>query len=110
MMFYNQLKGYMPEGFAGTTGGNLLCSFFGYAAAGFVTTPADVVKTRIQVQASNPELFNFKGPIDCTAQILKNEGIGGLMAGWSGRVGWLAPRCAVAVTAFEATAKAIKGK
>ena len=76
-------------------------SMAGYACAAFVTTPADVVKTRIQVQKSNPELFNYTGAIDCAGQILRKEGIAAFFAGWGGRVGWLTPRCAMAITSFE---------
>ena len=54
-------------------------------------------------------MFKFNGAIDCAKQLVANEGVGAFFAGVSGRVGWLAPRCAIAVTAFEAIAKILSG-
>ena len=71
----------------------------GLAAA--LTNPFDVVKTRRQVQMSNPELFNYKSGWDCASKILKREGPMAFMDGLSGRVAWLLPRCALAMTGFE---------
>ena len=94
--------------------GNLVCSLAGYGLAGAVTNPFDVVKTRIQVAQSNPELFNYQGGhelirgLDAARQMLAKEGPLAFFAGISGRVGWLAPRCALAVTAFESIAGMIK--
>ena len=79
------------------------------ALAAVVTNPADVVKTRIQVQKSNPELFAYDGAIDCFLKILKHEGPAALFDGVSGRVGWLAPRCAIAITAFQSISGYLKG-
>jgi hypothetical protein len=97
-----------------TAAGNLVCSLAGYGLAGAVTNPFDVVKTRIQVAQSNPELFNYQGShelirgLDAARQMLAKEGPLAFLAGISGRVGWLAPRCALAVTAFESIAGMIK--
>jgi solute carrier family 25 aspartate/glutamate transporter 12/13 len=108
LWFYKKLKDSFPS-MDETAGGKFNLSMAGYAAAAFVTTPADVVKTRIQVQASNPEIFNYKGPIDCARQILAKEGLGAFFSGWAGRVGWLTPRCAMAITSFEVISGYLKG-
>jgi hypothetical protein len=55
----------------------------------------------LQVQTSNPKLFNYGGPLDILKQIVEKEGPKALFDGWSGRVAWLTPRCAIAMTAFE---------
>jgi len=38
-----------------------------------LTTPADVIKTRLQVKPAPGEL-PYKGLVDCTTRVLKNEG------------------------------------
>ena len=70
---------------------------------------------RVQVQASNPEMFNYQGShellrgLDCAKQMIAKEGISAFGHGVSGRVLWLAPRCAIAFAAFESFAGMIKG-
>eukprot|EP00747_Dinoflagellata_sp_TGD_P093954 gnl/TRDRNA2_/TRDRNA2_165934_c0_seq3.p2 gnl/TRDRNA2_/TRDRNA2_165934_c0~~gnl/TRDRNA2_/TRDRNA2_165934_c0_seq3.p2 ORF type:complete len:140 (+),score=21.26 gnl/TRDRNA2_/TRDRNA2_165934_c0_seq3:58-477(+) len=71
------------------------------AAAGWATTPLDVVKTRVQVSAANPELFAFRGSFDCARQLFANEGLRGFFAGSVGRVMGLAPNMAVFIPLYE---------
>lgn len=101
IMFYNKAKLMFSEEQQKSTVTHLGCSAFGYGLAAAITNPFDVVKTRRQVQMSNPKLFNYKSGLDCFQQILKNEGPLALMDGVTGRVGWLLPRCALAMTGFE---------
>ena len=59
-----------------------------------------------------PETFDllaYDGAIDCFLKILKHEGPAALFDGVSGRVGWLAPRCAIAITAFQSISGYLKG-
>ena len=63
--------------------------------------PFDVIKTRRQIQASNPKLFNYTSAIDCAKQLMAKEGPMAFFDGLSGRVAWLLPRCAFAMTGFE---------
>ena len=101
VLFYNRLKFSFPEEQQDNTLVQLGCSSLGYGLAAAITNPFDVVKTRRQVQASNPELFNYKSGMDCASKILKHEGPLAFMDGLSGRIGWLLPRCAIAMTSFE---------
>lgn len=101
VLFYNRLKYLLPEDQQNSTAAQLVCSALGYGTAAAITNPFDVVKTRRQVQASNPELFDYKNAFDCAKKILKNEGPAAFMDGVSGRIGWLLPRCALAMTGFE---------
>ena len=78
--------------------GNTFCCG---AGAGWATTPIDVVKTRLQVQGANPELFAFKGAMGCVVQLLKNEGPAALFAGASGRMAYLAPNMALFVPMYD---------
>lgn len=41
------------------------------AVTGLVTTPLDVLKTRLMVQGTSGQ---YKGVVDCAAQIVKQEG------------------------------------
>ena len=61
-------------------------TFVSASTAAFLTTPIDVVKTRLQVSGANPELFSYNGPLDCVRKIVRAEGFSALFAGASGRV------------------------
>ena len=98
---YNEVKKFVPEGQQESSLADLACSAAGYGFAATVTNPFDVIKTRRQIQASNPQLFNYTSAIDCARQLLAKEGAGAFFDGLSGRVAWLLPRCALAMTGFE---------
>ena len=66
-----------------------------------MTSPLDLVKTRLQVQGSNPEVFDYKGPLDALQKIVKREGAMALFDGVAARVIWLTPRLSIAVPAYE---------
>merc|ERR1711935_1295240 len=89
---------------------NAASAFGGYAIASAITNPFDVVKTRIQVQTSNPEMFHYKGGWDCFTQIVRNEGVLALMDGVVGRVMWLTPRCGIALTVYGMLSEAFSPK
>eukprot|EP00036_Acanthoecidae_sp_10tr_P008318 CAMPEP_0182919078 /NCGR_PEP_ID=MMETSP0105_2-20130417/2451_1 /TAXON_ID=81532 ORGANISM="Acanthoeca-like sp., Strain 10tr" /NCGR_SAMPLE_ID=MMETSP0105_2 /ASSEMBLY_ACC=CAM_ASM_000205 /LENGTH=296 /DNA_ID=CAMNT_0025056203 /DNA_START=30 /DNA_END=920 /DNA_ORIENTATION=+ len=101
VLFYNRFKFAFPEDQQESTAVHLGCSAAGYGLAAAITNPFDVVKTRMQVAASNPELFNYSSGMDCASKMLKHEGILSFMDGVTGRIGWLLPRCALAMTGFE---------
>mmetsp|Transcript_7922 Transcript_7922/g.24580 ORF Transcript_7922/g.24580 Transcript_7922/m.24580 type:complete len:288 (+) Transcript_7922:116-979(+) len=71
------------------------------AVAGWVTTPIDVIKTRVQVQGANPELFSFSGPVDCVTQLVQKEGVRALFSGATGRMLYLVPNMAIFVPLYE---------
>ena len=112
VMLYNEFKPMVPSSIMEEHPvlGDLAASAAGYAIAAFVTTPFDVIKTRKQVQTSNPELFNYNGAFDILSKTVKNEGAGALFDGWMARVGWLAPRCSLAMTSFAYLAGVIADK
>ena len=65
----------------GVTATNLLIA--GAAAgvpAAFLTTPADVIKTRLQVSARKGEM-TYNGITDCATKILKHEGVSAFFKG-----------------------------
>lgn len=74
----------------------------GGAAGGFsafLTTPLDVIKTRLQVQGSTKQ---YKGWQDAVGSIQRNEGFHGFWKGSLPRVMWYVPASAVTFMAWQA--------
>jgi solute carrier family 25 carnitine/acylcarnitine transporter 20/29 len=61
------------------------CGCFAGLTQTFVLCPTEHVKCRLQVQASSPHTPDiYKGPVDCTQQIIKSHGVfRGLYRGWT---------------------------
>jgi hypothetical protein len=76
-------------------------SLIGASVASVATSPLDLVKTRLQVQGSNPVLFDYDGPLDALRKILRREGPRALFDGVLARVIWLTPRLSIAVPSYE---------
>ena len=87
-----------------------LCAIGAATIASTTTSPIDLVKTRLQVQASNPTIFDYNGPLDATIKIFKREGFLGLFDGLGARIMWLAPRISITVSIYEACSVVIKEK
>lgn len=66
------------------------------AIAGAITTPFDVVKTRMQVYHTN----NVK-TFSMMKDIFVSEGLAGLFKGWSARSSKAVPACAIVLSAYE---------
>ena len=80
-------------------------SVFGAAAGavtGLVTTPLDVLKTRLMIQGTSGQ---YKNAFDCAAKIVSQEGAGALMRGWQPRVIWIGVGGSVFFTVLEASKK-----
>lgn len=69
------------------------------AAAAFVTTPFDVVKTRRQVQATRSQQSLWKDMV----QLTQREGVGSLFTGSTPRVARVAPACSIMLGTYEFT-------
>ncbi|XP_028799944.1 S-adenosylmethionine carrier 1, chloroplastic/mitochondrial-like isoform X2 [Neltuma alba] len=65
---------------------NAMLGAFAGAVTGAVTTPLDVVKTRLMVQGSQNQ---YKGISDCVRTIIKDEGTQTLFKGVGPRVLWI---------------------
>ena len=72
------------------------------AAAAWLTTPLDVVKTRLQVRGANPEAFAFTGPVGCVRSIVSREGARALFSGASGRIVYATLGMAVFLPLYDA--------
>ncbi|KAG0557139.1 hypothetical protein KC19_11G105200 [Ceratodon purpureus] len=64
----------------------------------FLTTPMDVLKTRLQIQGSR---IRYKGWFDAWHQIWRHEGVKGFFRGAVPRVLWFVPASAVSFMAVE---------
>lgn len=71
-------------------------------AAGIVTTPLDVLKTRLMTQGTTGR---YKNLIDATVQIARTEGMGAFMSGWQPRLIWISLGGFVFFPALEAAKK-----
>lgn len=70
------------------------------AATGLVTTPLDVLKTRLMIQGQNGR---YKNVLDCAVKIVQEEGAGALFRGWQPRVIWIGVGGSVFFTVLEAS-------
>ncbi|XP_073149354.1 S-adenosylmethionine carrier 1, chloroplastic/mitochondrial [Henckelia pumila] len=65
---------------------NAIVGAFAGALTGAITTPLDVIKTRLMVQGSTNQ---YKGIVDCVQTIVKEEGAPALLKGIGPRVLWI---------------------
>jgi solute carrier family 25 (mitochondrial aspartate/glutamate transporter), member 12/13 len=72
--------------------------------AAYLTTPADVIKTRLQVEARKGEA-TYKGIVDCFRQVLKSEGPKAFFKGGPARVLRSSPQFGCTLASFEVLKK-----
>ncbi|CAN6580397.1 unnamed protein product [Malus baccata var. baccata] len=65
---------------------NAIIGAFAGAVTGAITTPLDVIKTRLMVQGSANQ---YKGIIDCVQTVVREEGRSALLKGIGPRVLWI---------------------
>lgn len=68
------------------------------AFTGFVTTPLDVIKTRLMTQGLSSQ---YKGLLDCGVKVVRNEGALALFKGGMARVTWIGLGGSVFFTSLE---------
>jgi hypothetical protein len=106
---YDSVRSYLgahttvPEGLPT----NVIAGLIAGTIASVTTSPLDLVKTRLQVQRSNPEIFDYNGLIDATLKIVKREGVTALFDGVSSRIMWLTPRFLVAMSMYDYVKKSL---
>eukprot|EP00884_Botryococcus_braunii_P006887 jgi/Botrbrau1/1619/Bobra.0185s0034.1 len=72
------------------------------AITGLLTTPLDVMKTRLMTQGSSKQ---YSGLLDCATKIARNEGLGTFLKGWEPRVLWIGVGGSIFFTALELSKK-----
>ena len=95
------------ESHVGGTLNFILASSVAGAGASVLTSPLDLVKTRMQVQMANPELFAFNGSWGCAKTVLKDEGFIAFFDGVGARIAWLTPRYVIAVSMYETVSRSL---
>lgn len=75
--------------------------------AAYLTTPADVIKTRLQVESRKGEV-TYKGLTDCARTIFKQEGGKAFFKGGPARIIRSSPQFGVTLASFEVLSNAIR--
>lgn len=86
-------------------------SFCGSLAGGIaagLTTPLDVVKTRLMTQKAGSGAAQYKGLVDCLVRVAREEGTGALFKGIGPRVINIALGGAIFFGAYEAARKVVE--
>jgi len=99
---YERTKKYMSDQYnSGPVVAGTVASISAGTVASVVTSPLDLVKTRLQVMLSNPTIFDYTGPVDAFFKIVKKEGVAALFDGVAARCIWLTPRISIAMVSYE---------
>jgi solute carrier family 25 aspartate/glutamate transporter 12/13 len=77
--------------------------------ASFLTTPADVIKTRLQV-IPRPGESSYEGIRDCFLKINENEGVLAFFRGSAMRVARISPQFGIALFAYEQISQLLGNK
>ena len=85
----------------------LLAGAIGGVPAASLTTPADVIKTRLQVEARQGEVV-YKGIADCASKIYRQEGWTAFFKGAGMRVIRSSPQFAVTLAAYEMLSRQVE--
>ncbi len=79
---------------------DLISNFLAFSFAAALTTPIDVIKTRLQVGAANPEVFGERTIWGGAKQLYRSAGVKGLFHGATERALWLGTRQSLAFSTF----------
>ncbi|CAN6245461.1 unnamed protein product, partial [Urochloa humidicola] len=89
-----------PENVKLNSGETLLCGGFAGSTAALFTTPFDVVKTRVQLQALSP-VSKYDGVLHALKEIFRQEGLRGLYRGLTPRLAMYISQGAIFFTSYE---------
>ncbi|KAH9514273.1 hypothetical protein Btru_028563 [Bulinus truncatus] len=93
-------KYFADENGYNSPGSLLLSATIAGVPAAFFPTPADVIKTRLQVQARKGQT-TYKGLVDCAKKIYAEEGMGAFWKGAPARVFRSSPQFGVTLLTYE---------
>ncbi|XP_059174413.1 electrogenic aspartate/glutamate antiporter SLC25A13, mitochondrial-like isoform X3 [Physella acuta] len=93
-------KFFADENGYNSPGSLLLSATIAGMPAAFLPTPADVIKTRLQVAARKGQT-TYKGVIDCAKKIYAEEGMGAFWKGAPARVFRSSPQFGVTLLTYE---------
>lgn len=89
-----------PDSAKLNSGQTLLCGGFAGSTAALCTTPFDVIKTRVQLQALNP-VCKYDGVVHALKEIFRHEGLCGLYRGLTPRLAMYMSQGAIFFTSYE---------
>ncbi|RCV07672.1 hypothetical protein SETIT_1G264000v2 [Setaria italica] len=89
-----------PENVKLSSGETLICGGFAGSTAALFTTPFDVVKTRVQLQALSP-VSKYDGVLHALKEIFLQEGLRGLYRGLTPRLAIYISQGAIFFTSYE---------
>lgn len=72
------------------------------AIAASLTTPLDLVKTKLMMQSTSGG-GQYNGVLDVFKSLYKTQGVGGLFSGMTARVTWLLPFTVIYLGVYEAS-------
>lgn len=72
---------------------------------GFITTPLDLIKTRLMIQSSTGG--QYRGILDALNSIYQNGGVEALFTGSAARVAWLLPFTTIYLGVYEVAKRKI---
>eukprot|EP00026_Physarum_polycephalum_P008717 Phypoly_transcript_08815.p1 GENE.Phypoly_transcript_08815~~Phypoly_transcript_08815.p1 ORF type:complete len:315 (+),score=45.45 Phypoly_transcript_08815:179-1123(+) len=105
---YELVKGELKNKIPQTTYGAFVTSFLSGCFSGMLsavlTTPIDLVKTRVQTHVPANKKCVAKPPPtarDIVMLIYKEEGVKGFMRGWVPRASKVGPACAIMISSYE---------
>jgi len=78
------------------------------ALAGSITTPLDVVKTRLMTQAGGKD--RYKGWWDALSRVYREEGLAVLFSGVRTRTAWITSGAVIYLGSYEEFKKIVVGK
>lgn len=105
-MLYFPIYSYLKLAFRDAEAGRTSFGYCFLAGTGagvfsaFLSTPADVIKTRLQV-APTEGAKPYAGVVDCTRAIVREEGAAALFKGSGPRMGIIAPLFGIALMVYE---------
>jgi len=83
---------------------HFFCSMVAGVVAAAVTSPVDLVKSRVMVQPVDPATGQgtlYKGMIDCFRRVIETEGASALFKGFNSQWLRIGPHTTVSLMAFE---------
>lgn len=89
-----------PDSAKLNSGQTLLCGGFAGSTAALCTTPFDVIKTRVQLQALSP-VCKYDGVVHALKEIFRHEGLCGLYRGLTPRLAMYMSQGAIFFTSYE---------
>jgi len=92
-------RGYMHEGYVC----HFACSMVAGFVAASVTSPADLIKSRVMIQPVDPtgRGILYSGVVDCCMQVVRKEGPLALYKGFNGQWLRIGPHTTVSLVVFE---------